>query len=184
MSNLDFSSILSDSSRSLMDYTAAMVGDDMQLFREVLDLACLAESPLCMRAARVADACCERNPELIRPHLVRMVRNLPELKDMAVKRVFLHILVRHSWVEDEEAMGTLVDTLFKWLMDDAQAISVKAYALMILENIAVILPDLKVEMIAVLEEILPVWDSPGLQNLGRKLLKRLRRSNARQDRNA
>ena len=184
MPALDFSSILSDSSRSLMEYTVAMMGHDQDLFSEVLDLAYQAESPLCMRAARVADLCCERNPELIRPHLVRMVRNLPGLKDMAVKRVFMHILVRHSWIEDEEAMGILVDTLFKWLVDDSQAISVKAYALMILENIAGILPDLKFEMIAVLEEILPVWDSPGLQNLGRKQLKRLRKRNARHDKSA
>lgn len=169
----DFSSILTDSSRSLMDYTAAMVGDNAAMFRQLLDLAYQQKAPLCMRAARVADACCERNPELIRPHLANMVRNLPELKDMAVKRVFMHILIRHPWVNDEKAMCKLMDTLFRWIRDDTQAISVRAYSLVILENLAKIMPDLKREISLVLEEALPYWDSPGLQNMGKKTIKRL-----------
>lgn len=179
MPNLDFPSILTDSSRSLMDYTAAMAADDPVLFKELLDLAYRQESPLSMRAARVADLCCERNPELIRPYLVALVRNLPDLKDMSVKRIFMHILIRHSWVEDEEAMGKLVDILFRWLMDDKQAIAIKAYAMMILENISGVLPDLKGELIAVLEESIPFWDSCALQSGGIRLVKRLRKSNYR-----
>jgi len=176
MPDLDFPSILSDSSRSLMDYTAAMVGDDTKMFKELLDLAYRQEPPLCMRAARVADLCCERHPELIRPYLVKIVNDLPGLQDMAVKRVFMHILVRHSWVEDEEAMGKLVDILFKWLMDDTQAVAIKAYAMIILENISKVLPDLKGEMLAVLEETIPLWDSYALQSGGVRLVKRLRKS--------
>ncbi|MCX6226155.1 MAG: hypothetical protein NTV01_15625 [Bacteroidia bacterium] len=184
MPTLDFPLILSDSSRSLMDYTAAMVGDDTRLFKEVLDLAYQEKSPLCMRAARVADLCCERNPELIRPYLVTMVKDLPGLKDMAVKRVFMHILIRHSWVEDDVAMGKLVDTLFKWLSDDTQAVAIKAYAMAILENITKLLPDLKGEMIVVLEEAIPLWGSYALQGGGIRMLKRLRKRNARQDKSA
>lgn len=182
MPKLDFPSILADSSRSLMDYTAAMIGDDPGLFREVLDLAWEQKSPLCMRAARVADLCCERNPELIRPYLISLVKGLPGLKDMSVKRIFMHILIRHSWVEDDEAMGKLVDTLFRWLTDDSQAVAIKAYAMILLENISRILPDLKVEMIAVLEECIPYWDSVALQGTGLRLVKRLREESPGNDR--
>jgi hypothetical protein len=175
MPTIDFHSVLSDSSRSLIDYTAAMIGDDTALFSEVLDLAYQQKSPRCQRAARVADVCCEKNPELIRPYLVKIVRDLPGLKDVAVKRVFMHILIRHSWVDDEEAMGILVDTLFKWLMDDTQAVAIKAYSIMILEKITKILPDLRGEMILVLEETIPYWDSQALQHAGWKSVKRLRR---------
>jgi hypothetical protein len=123
----------------------------------------------------VADACCERNPELIRPYLAKMMKDLSGIKDMAVKRVFMHILTRHSWVDDEEAMGMLVDTLFRWMQDDSQAISVRAYSLVILENIAKQYPELKSELTAVLKETLPYWDSTGLQTLGTKTIKRLTR---------
>ena len=184
MTNIDFPSILSDSSRKLMEYTAGMVGDDAKLFRELLDLAYQQKSPLCMRAARVADLCCERNPELIGPYLVDMVKNLPVLKDMAVKRVFMHILIRHSWVEDEEAMGKLVDTLLKWLMDDNQAVAIKAYAMMILQNIAEVVTDLKGELIVVVEETIPFWNSLALQNAGRRMVKKLRKSNYGDDKGA
>jgi hypothetical protein len=172
----DFRSILSDSSRSLADYAAAMVGNDPVMFRKVLDLAYEQKSPVSMRAARVADLGCEHHPELIRPYLVRMVKDLPGLTDMSVKRVFMHILIRHSWVEDEEAMGKLVDTLFKWLMDDNQAVAVKAYSMVILENITKMLPDLKGELILVLEEAAPLWESQALQYGARKLVRKLRKN--------
>ncbi|MDD4645311.1 MAG: hypothetical protein PHY99_04915 [Bacteroidales bacterium] len=175
MSKLDFPSILTDSSRALMDYTASVVGYDTRQFKELINMAYQAKSPLCMRAARVADACCERNPELIRPYLAKMMKDLSGIKDMAVKRVFMHILTRHSWVDDEEAMGMLVDTLFRWMQDDSQAISVRAYSLVILENIAKQYPELKSELTAVLKETLPYWDSTGLQTLGTKTIKRLTR---------
>jgi hypothetical protein len=175
MQPLNFPSILTDSSRSLIDYTASIVGDDTRLFKELMDLAYQQKPPLCMRAARVADLCCERNPNLIRPYLTDLVKNLPGLKDTSVKRTFMHILIRHSWVEDEEAMGKLVDTLFRWLMDDAQAIAIKAYSMVILENITKVLPDLKMELILVLEEVIPFWDSSALQRAGLKQLNRLQK---------
>lgn len=181
MSTLDFSLVLSDSSRALMDYTASMVGNDDELFKELMRLACLQQPPLCMRAARVADLCCERNPELIRPYLVKMVEDLPGLQDMSVKRIFMHILIRHSWVENEEAMGKLVDTLFKWLLDDVQSIAVKAYAMTILGNIAALMPDLKGEIIVVLEDTIPLWESFALQNAGRRMVKKLRKNHIRND---
>lgn len=184
MPKLDFQLVLNDSSRSLMDYTAAMVGDDPKQFRELLDLAYQEKRPLCMRAARVADLCCERNPDLVRPYLVEMVRRLPGLKDMSVKRIFMHILIRHSWVDDEEAMGILVDTLFRWLQDDSQAIAIKAYSMVILGNIAERLPDLKGEMAAVLEETIPLWESSALQGSGKRMVKQLRESKFRDDESA
>lgn len=184
MGTLDFRSILTDSSRSLMDYTAVMIGNDTVLFKEVLDMAFEQEPPLCMRAARVADLCCERYPELVRPYLLKMVNELPALKNMSVKRIFMHILIRHSWVEDEEAMGKLVDTLFKWLMDDTQAVAIKAYAMLILEKIIKVEPDLRGELILVLDETIPFWDSFALQSGGRRLLKRLRKGNYRDDKSS
>jgi hypothetical protein len=173
MTTINFPTVLCDSSRALMDYTASVVGNDPKLFAELMALAWQQKPPLCMRAARVADLCCQRHPELVRPWLVKMILELPALKDMAVKRVFLHILIRHSWVEDEVAMGKLVDTLFKWLHDDIQAVAVKAYAMEILLNITRVEPDLKIEMAAVLEEAIPCWDSAALRSCGRRFLKRL-----------
>jgi hypothetical protein len=174
MPSIDFPAILTDSSRSLMEYTASAIGHDPVRFKEVMALAWAQEYPLCMRAARVADLCCERDPGLIRPYLPEMVRRLPEINDMSVRRIFLHILVRHSWIDDEEAMGRMVDCLFKWILDKNQAISVRAYSIYVLENVAKVEPELKGELAAVMQETLVLWDSPGLRSIARKLLKRLK----------
>lgn len=172
---VDFESVLYDSSRSLADYTATMVGNDPGLFKQVFDLTMAQKPKTSMRAARVVDLCCERNSDLIRPYLKKVVRELPKLHDDSVKRIFLHILMRHPWVEDENAMGKLVDTLFKWLADEHQAIAIKAYSVAILEKLVVLIPDLKNELILVLEENILNWNSMALQVQGRKMLRKLRK---------
>ncbi len=173
MPALDFESILSDSSRSLMEYTSMTVGDDPKLLKKVFDLALLQKKQVSPRAARVFDLCCERNPGFVRPYLKKIVRELPKLKDHSVKRIFLHILIRHPWVDDEAGMGRLIDTLFRWLADDAQPIAVKAYSLAILENLSTLYPEFRNELILTLEESIPFWESTALQTLGRKMMKKL-----------
>jgi hypothetical protein len=172
---VDFESVLSDSSRSLADYATSMVGNDSALFRQVFDLAMAQKPKTSMRAARVVDLGCERNPELIRPYLRTVAGALPKLHDDSVKRIFLHILMRHPWVEDERIMGRLVDTLFRWLADQNQAIAIKAYSMAILEKLTILIPDLKNELILVLEESIPNWTSMALQVQGRKMMRKLRR---------
>jgi len=177
-SAIDLESILSDSSRSLADYVAATVGNDPLLFTRLYDLAMQQKRQVSMRAARVMDFACERHPELIRPFLKKIIRDLPGLKDDSVKRVFMHILIRHSWVEEERLMGRLVDTLFRWLQDEAQPIAIKAYSMAILENITLLHPDLKNELVLVIEEALPYWKSSGLQVQGNRTIRNIRKSRA------
>ncbi len=176
MPALDFESILSDSSRSLMDYAAVMVGDDTKQLKRLFELGLMQKKQISMRAARVFDLCCERNPVWVRPYLKKIVRELPKLKDNSVKRIFLHILIRHPWVDDEAGMGRLIDTLFRWLSDDAQPIAVKAYSLAILENLSTLYPEFRNELILTLEESLPFWESVALQSQGRKMLRKLTRA--------
>lgn len=176
--DIDLESILSDSSRSLADYVTATVGNDPQLFTRLYDLSMQQKRQVSMRAARVMDFACERHPELIRPFLKKIIRDLPGLKDDSVKRIFMHILIRHSWVEEERLMGRMVDTLFRWLQDEAQPIAIKAYAMVILENITLLHPDLKNELALVIEEALPYWTSAGLQVQGKRTIRNLRKSRA------
>jgi hypothetical protein len=175
MPTINFEQVLVDSSRVLADYAAAMVGRDPELFGQVMELALLQKKQVSMRAARVADLACEKHPELIRPHLVTIVRVLPKVTDTSVRRVFLHILLRHPWVEDDEGMGRLVDTLFKWLAEDSQPTAVKAYSLYLLEELIVLIPELKNELIVTLEDCVHSWNTAALRSCGRHSLKRLRK---------
>ena len=173
MPEIDFEKVLVDSSRSLGDYAAAMVGDDPVLFEAVLALALDQKKQVSMRAARVADLACEKHPDLVRPHLTKIVRVLPKVTDTSVRRIFLHILLRHPWVEDDEGMGRLVDTLFRWLADDVQPTAVKAYSLYLLEELTMLMPELRNELLVTLQECVPNWHTAALRNLGRKSIRKL-----------
>lgn len=173
MSVPDFESVLTDTSRSLADYVSVMVGDDPERFGALMELSLKQKRMYSMRAARVADFCCERNPELIRPWLGQIVAVLPDLKDESVKRIFLHILLRHPWVEDEEAMGRLIDTLFRWIPDERQPTAVRAYAMYFLEHVCMLYPDLRNELMLTIREGMTEWTEGALISAGRRTLKRL-----------
>jgi|GEM_PF-1070462 len=176
MADIDFEAILSDSSRSLADYVTSVMGEDPELFSRLFELVISQKPKVSMRGARVLDLACERHPELVRPYLEEIIRVLPGLRDDSVKRIFMHILLRHPWVEDERLMGILVDTLFRWIQDDTQTIAVKAYSMAILESISTLLPDLKNELILVIGESLPYWNSAGLQSQARTVIRKINRS--------
>ena len=173
MPEVDFEGILTDSSRSLADYVTSVVGADPVLFTRVLGLALQQKRQVGMRAARVADLACLQHPELVRPHLTGIARVLPVLTDHSVRRIMLHILIRHPWVEDDEVMGRLVDTLLKWIQDERQDVAIRSYSMDIMLKICVMEPELGREMALILEESMPGWGSETLKRQGRGVLKKL-----------
>jgi hypothetical protein len=173
MPEVDFEGILNDSSRSLADYVTSVVGADPLLFTRVLDLALKQKRQVSMRAARVADLACLQHPQLVRPHLVGIARALPGLTDHSVRRIMLHILIRHPWVEEDEVMGRLVDTLLKWIQDERQDVAIRSYSMDIMLKICVIEPELGHELALILQETMPDWGSETLRRQGRGILKKL-----------
>ena len=173
MADIDFETILCDSSRSLADYVTSVVGADPQLFDQVLDLALELKPRISMRAARVADLDCLKHPELIRPRLAEIAGLLPDITDHSVRRILLHILIRHPWVEDEDAMGRLVETLLTWLQDERQDLAARSYSINMMEKICEVEPMLGRELALVLQESLPGWNSVTLRKQGQKVLTRL-----------
>ncbi|MFO7616846.1 MAG: hypothetical protein R6V75_06315 [Bacteroidales bacterium] len=95
------------------------------------------------------------------------------LTDHLVRRILLHILIRHPWVEDDEVMGRLVDTLLKWIQDERQDVAIRSYSMDIMLKICIIEPGLGNELALVLEETMPGWGTETLKRQGRGVLKKL-----------
>jgi hypothetical protein len=169
----DFKSLLKvDSSRVIADQVVDAIGDNPVYFKTVLDL-CFSEGyPIAMRAGRAVALSSEKYPELIIPYIDQLIKMIAGSKIDGVKRGILQAFYESVDMKQFSKLGELVDLCFSWLMNLKESIAVRYYAMLILNKVCLIEPDLKNELIPVLEGI-AYETSAGLTGTARKLLKNL-----------
>ncbi|UCH14421.1 MAG: hypothetical protein JSV22_00285 [Bacteroidales bacterium] len=173
---MDLESMLVDSSRIIADIVAENVGDSPEHFKKLIDLAFSGKEKIAMRASRVATFCVQKYQHLIEPYLDRIIQELPE--DESIRKNFMKILAETPLKFTEEQLGILVDKSFEILMNDKSSIANKAYSMELLYKISEIEPDLKNELIPVIEEQIPTGSS-GVKLIGKRLLKKLYKETGR-----
>ena len=155
-----------------MHYIADTIGDDKEMFAEIINILLKSEDPLPPRAAWVAEIVTQKYPDLIDPYLDNIIQTLKVFTHPGSRRNSLKILMRTKIPKDFQ--GSLIDTCFEWLMSSEKTVAVKVYALQIIENHLTFYPELAVELREVVED---QWDknSAGFKSRGRKVLQRLER---------
>jgi hypothetical protein len=126
------------------------VGNSEEKFLEVLKLALYEKDPLAWRATWVLDGCDELHPGLALNHISRITRRLPELESMGSLRSLLRLLCRHVIPETDQ--GLLIDLCFGYLVSELYPLAVKVHAMQIIYNHALLYPELKQELITVIED--------------------------------
>jgi len=168
MEIIDFLNI--DSSRLNADIVVDKIEEDPDRFEEVWKLSVQDTSPLSMRASRVIWLLARKHPYFIEPHVQEIIESLKVIKSEGVKRNFVNILSLVSI--PPQYSGILFDMCLQWIDSTTESIAVRANAMSILYSISNTEPDLKPELISILETIIPA-DSAGIEARARKLLVRL-----------
>ena len=88
------------------------------------------------------------------------------------RRSFLKILADVPCDLNEDQKGMLANVCFDWIQSENQPVAIKVYCMQILAGIAESEPDLKPELISVIEEQIP-RGSAGIKAQGKKILKKL-----------
>ena len=166
--------ILVDSSRIIADMAVELVGNDPEKFNAAFELTAAQKPKYSMRAGRVVDLVSRRYPELIKPYLCRIISELPRVTNESVKRCFLKIIVDNPYNKQDDNLAVLMNCCFDWLADGKQSIATRAYSMMILYNISSLEPEIKNELLMVIEAQMPTA-STGLKSIGRRLMKNLRK---------
>jgi len=144
---VDFYKLLQvDSSRSIADMAMDAVGNDVNYFREVFRLAATEKPPLCWRAARVVDLCSEKHPFLMYRFLPDAVDLLVNTSNSSLKRIFTRILIRYIPVVDEDLLGIVTDYAFSKAENTGEPVAVRAFALDMLEQVGIRVPELQDEV--------------------------------------
>jgi hypothetical protein len=168
---VDYRSLLADiPSGTEKDLYIREVGDSEEKFRILLDLALYEKDPVAWRAAWILDGSDEQNPGLASNSTGKIIRRLPETKSTGSVRSLLRLLCRYPI--DEEDQGTLIDLCFGYMASELYPVAVKVHAMQIIYNHVLIYPELKYELVTVIEDQVNN-NSVGFMSRGRRIIKQL-----------
>lgn len=162
----------SDFSKQTVNKIVAYIGNDPARFKTLVDAFLAGHYRTTQRAAWPLSYCVKAHPELIKPHLRNIIKNLNKrgLHD-AVKRNTVRFL---QFIDIPKSMhGITLDACFPLLEDKKEPIAIRVFAMTVLANLADTYPEIKGELIAVIEDQMP-YGSAGFVSRGKKVLKKLR----------
>jgi hypothetical protein len=176
MSGINLPSLLEhwENSKMLTEYIIA----NPQYYDELMQYAFDDGQPGSWRAAWLADKIHDRYPDLIVPFLPQMVDFLQRSKNESKRRQFLKFLSESAIPEGQS--GVLFDLCLNYLISASEPVAVRVFAMQVLYNISEQEPDLKPELIGIIEHELELHATPGILSRGRRLLKKLYQQTAPQ----
>ena len=151
----------------IVDY----IGNDPQRFQVLVKLFLTGPYRITQRASWPLSICVEKYPKLANPHLKLLMQNLTKKPvHNAVKRNTVRLL---QYVNiPRKLQGFAADICFQYLLDPKEPIAVRVFSMTVLANIATDKPDLRRELLLVLEDQLP-YGSAGFISRARKTMKQL-----------
>lgn len=156
-----------------VEWVASSAIENPAIFSRLIEYSYSPEIKLAFRASWTLSKVCDRFPELIYPHLTRIIEALEDVKNESAHRSFLRILTLTDVAQISPRLhGILADHCFKALNSGFSAIAVKAYSMEILYKLAVVYPELANELSASVN-MLQGEGSAGIKARGRIILKKL-----------
>ena len=168
---MDFRSLLADMpSAASKDLLIGEVIKSESHFNTLLHLSLHEKDPVAWRACWVLDGSDELRPGLARKYISEIVTALPGLESKGTLRSLLRLLARYDIPEKDQ--GLLIDQCFSYLVSELYPVAVKAHAMQIIYNHVLLYPELKGELIAVIEDQVEN-NSVGFKSRGRILIKQM-----------
>lgn len=164
------------SERAVADMVVEMVNGNSERFKVLYKLCFNTSYPLCMRAARVVQLCCCKNPQLIMPYADEVIELLQDTKVDGVKRNFLKIFDEFIELQGLENLGLLLNLCFDWLSNSSETIAVRMFSMGVIYKISKFEPDIRTELEAIINAQLEFETSSGFINRALKILKWLAKS--------
>ncbi|MDD8018902.1 MAG: hypothetical protein PHP42_11055 [Bacteroidota bacterium] len=163
--------ILKEHSKQQSMKIASWIGGNKDRFAELMELFLNGDYRITQRSVWIISLCVEQYPSLATPWLRKMIKKTQEADvHDAVKRNAVRLL---QFVDIPRSLqGTVANLCFAFLQSADTPIAVKAFSMTVLANIAKQEPDLKYELKAVIDLMLP-YSGAGIQSRGKKVLSQL-----------
>jgi hypothetical protein len=158
-------------SRTAIDMLINAVGVDKKTISYIAGLVINSPEPIPMRAAWALEGLDRNHPHLLNPHLKTLIKSINTFKHTGTKRNILKILTRKTISRDQQ--GLLINYCFEWLVDKAEPVAVKVYAMQIIMNHTKEYPEIKQELKETLEELYEI-SSPGFKSKANHIFRSLK----------
>src|SRR6478609_5642999 len=143
--------ILKEHSKRQCDKVVAYVGGNTSRFAELVTLFLEGPYRLTQRAGWPLSCCIEKNPKLIEPHLKQILNfAVKPGAHNAVKRNVVRLL--QFITIPKKLQGLTAEICFQFFNDKKEPIAVRVFSMTVLSNLAKELPELKNELIPMIEE--------------------------------
>ena len=157
-------------SRKNTDYIAHYIGNDLEIFKQLIDILFNGVSPLPHRASWVVSTISDNHQELVRPYLKRIVSHIEKFDHSGTRRNLLRYLAGEKI--PEALQGKMYDVCYRWLNSRNEPPAVKVHCMQILFNISAKEPDLKKELRLIIEE-LTEHESAAIKSRSKQLMRKL-----------
>ncbi|RPE08332.1 hypothetical protein EGT74_14860 [Chitinophaga lutea] len=164
--------ILKEHSRENTLRIAKWIGNKPDRVTALMELFLHDEYRVVQRAAWILSHVAEKHPALVEPHLHQMVDRMghPGIP-VAVKRNVVRIL--QFLPVPENLQGPVMDYCFRFLEDPQETVAVRAFSMTVLANLAEQYPEIRNEIVLLIEDQLREGATPGFKSRGKKTLARL-----------
>lgn len=150
---------------------AAYIGKDAKKFARLMQLFLHDEYRVGQRAAWVISTVVEKNLQLAEPYIAVMVARMNEPGvPVAVKRNVVRMLQNMKIPEDLHA--PVMNTCFELLADPKETIAVRCFSMTVLDNLSKLYPDIRQELVAIIEDQLEHEPTAGFRSRAKRVLGR------------
>lgn len=164
--------ILAEASKANALKVVQWIGNDPERFRSILDIFLHDEYRLVQRASWIISTVAEQQPALVKPHLKAMVDRMGDAGvPVAVKRNVVRIL--QFMPVPKKLQGPVMDYCFRFLENPQETVAVRVFSMTVLANLAQQYPDIKNEIILLIEDQMREGALPAFKSRGKKTLKLL-----------
>jgi hypothetical protein len=161
--------LLVEHSKDNTDRIRKYIGVDKDKLQELMDCFFSNTYRVSQRSAMVVSSVFDHTPQMINPYVLSLIDGLAEPNQhIAIKRNALRIL--QSVPIPEEKTTVLFDHCLENLIQKNEPVAVKAFSMTVMLQICKSFPELKKEVIPVLEIELERNESAGVLNRGKKVL--------------
>jgi hypothetical protein len=163
--------ILAQHSKAQTTKIVKYVGNDPARFKKLVEVFLEGPYRVTQRAAWPLSVVAESQPQLILPHLKKILdfARKPGVHD-SVKRNAVRLL---QFIDMPKKLhGNIADLCFEFLQDKKEPIAVKCFSMTALGTIAMSNPELKKELRIIIEDQLP-YATAGFAVRARRVLKQL-----------
>ncbi len=155
------------------EITLKKISESPADFPTLMQVALYSKDPNSWRAIYLADRIHDLHPEWLAPYLSKIIEQLKVENHHGKLRHFLKLVSLNPI--PEKYFGFLLDHCLGTFTSDKEPIANRVHAMQILFNISESEPELKPELLEIIQQEMEHHPTPGIRSRGKKLVAKLQR---------